>query len=219
MKAKKLRAPNLNATKLVHGVGINDADYVVQKWGTIYENGKRKRQLVWYCPYYRAWESMLQRCYYSRLQERFPTYKGCSVSQEWLTFSVFKCWMECQDFEGKQLDKDLLLSGNKVYSEETCVFVTRAVNMFTIDRGNDRGEWLIGVHWDKGANKFKSRCRNPFTKKQEHLGYFMCDKEAHQAWLQRKLELAHLLAAEQTDERVAKALIERYTNYTNLGDA
>ena len=36
-----------------------------------------------------------------------------------------------------------------------------------------------------------------------------------EAWLKRKrkLELAHLLTAEQTDERVAKTLIERYTNY------
>jgi len=98
------------------------------------------------------------------------------------------------------------------------VFVTRVVNNFTIDRGNGRGEWLIGVYWDKEKGKFKSQCRNPFTKKQEHLGYFLCEQEAHQKWLKRKLELATLLAAEQTDERVAKALIERYTNYTNLGE-
>jgi len=58
-------------------------------------------------------------------------------------------------------------------------------------------------------------CSNPFTRKGENLGYFTCEEEAHQAWLKRKLELAHLLAAEQTDTRVAKALIERYTNYTN----
>ena len=44
---------------------------------------------------------------------------------------------------------------------------------------------------------------------------FRSQIEAHQAWLKRKLELATLLAAEQTDERVAKALIARYTNYTN----
>jgi hypothetical protein len=198
--------------RLVYGVGINDADYVTQKWETIgYVNGKQKQKLVWYCPYYRAWAHMLQRCYSIKYQEKKPTYKGCSVSEEWLRFSNFKRWMECQEWDGKQLDKDILFAGNKVYSEETCVFVTRVVNMFTIDSSASRGEWLLGVCWHKPAGKFMSQCCNPFTKKQETLGYFTCEKEAHQAWLKRKLELAHLLAEEQTDERVAKALIERYT--------
>ena len=209
----------MKAKKLVFGVGINDADYVVQRNEIIEVNGKQKLKLVWVCPYYRAWHNMLMRCYSTKYQERFPTYKGCSVSEEWLTFSVFKSWMERQDWEGKQLDKDLLFNGNKVYSGETCVLVTKAVNMFTIDSGASRGEWLIGVCWHKGEGKFMSYCSNPFTKKQEHLGYFTSDIEANQAWLKRKLELAHLLAAEQKDERVAKALIKRYTNYSNLGEA
>ena len=209
----------MKASKLLYGVGINDAGYVVTKRETIgYVEGKQKHKLVWYCPYYRTWASILQRCYSDKYQERFPTYKGCSVSDEWLTFSNFRSWMEGQDFEGMQPDKDLLFEGNKVYSKETCVFVTQRVNKFTNDRGNGRGEWLIGVNWDKEKSKFQSRCSNPFTNKSEHLGYFTCELEAHQAWLKRKLELAHLLAAEQTDERVAKALIDRYTTYTNFGE-
>jgi hypothetical protein len=210
----------MKTRKLVYGVGINDADYVVTKKETIrHVNGKRKQRLVWICPYYRVWHNMLERCYSPKFQEKYTTYKGCSVSKEWLRFSNFKRWMEKQDWEGLQLDKDLLFEGNKIYSAETCVFVTKAINTFTTDRGNDRGEWLIGVDWHKRVGKFKSQCRNPFTKKGEYLGYFACEQQAHKAWLKRKLELAHLLAAEQTDERVAKALIERYTNYTNLGES
>lgn len=200
--------------KKVQGVGINDADYVVKVWESFgYVNGKRKRKLVWICPYYRVWCSMLERCYSAKVQDRQPTYKGCSVSEEWLTFSVFKSWMESQDWEEKQLDKDLLFEDNKIYSDETCVFVSSVVNSFTTDRGAARGELPIGVCWSKERGKFASNCRNPFTKKQENLGYFNCPNKAHKAWLKRKLELAHLIAAEQTDERVAKALIERYTNY------
>lgn len=203
--------------KLVYGVGINDANYVVKVCETIrYVNGKRKRKLVWICPYYRVWGSMLKRCYSAKYQEKQPTYKGCSVSEEWLTFSVFKSWMEQQDWEGNQLDKDLLFEGNKVYSAETCVFVTQMVNNFTIDSGAARGEWQIGVYWDKNAVKFKAQISNTFTKKLEHLGLYTSEPEAHQAWLKRKLELAHLLAAIQTDERVAKALIERYSSYVNI---
>jgi len=197
----------------VCGVGINDADYAVTKRETIEVNGVRKQRLVWYCPFYRTWADMLSRCYSTKTQEKNPTYKGCSVTEEWLTFSVFKSWMEKQQWEDKQLDKDLLFDGNKVYSEGTCVFVTSVVNSFTSDSGAKRGEWMIGVDWNKEKIKFSSKCSNPFTKKQEHLGYFTSELEAHQAWLKRKLELATLIAAVQTDERVAKALIDRYTNY------
>ena len=208
----------IKSERLVYGVGINDADYDTHKWETVGVNGKQKRKLVWYCLYYRVWHNMLQRCYSHKFQEHSPTYKGCSVSEEWLRFSNFRTWMECQDCEGMQLDKDLLFAGNKVYSKEACVFVTREVNSFTTDCGASRGECLIGVYWYKRVGKFQSKCSNPFTKKHEHLGYFTCEVEAHQAWLKRKIELAHLVAAEQTDERVSKSLIERYTNYSNQGE-
>ena len=198
--------------KLVYGVGINDADYVTQKFETIdCADGKRKQKLVCGCPYYQAWKRMLERCYSAKSQERYPTYKGCTVSKEWLKFSAFKAWMEKQDFQGKHLDKDLLFEGNKVYSSESCVFVTPMVNLFTTDSGSARGEWLIGVYWNKGRGKFMSMCCNPFTKKRDYLGYFTFEMEAHQTWLKRKLELAHELAAIQTDPRVAKALIDRYS--------
>lgn len=198
--------------KLVYGVGANDADYDVTKYETIgYDDGKQKRKRLWMCPHYSAWIKMLERCYSAKSQERYPTYRGCSVSTEWLTFSNFKAWMEGQDFEGKHLDKDLLLEGNKIYSADTCVFVTPLVNTFVNDQGLKRGEWLIGVYWNKEKGKFKSQCSNPFTKRGEYLGLFTCEVEAHEAWARRKLELAHELAEIQTDPRVAKALIERYS--------
>lgn len=194
------------------GVGVNDAGYAVAKYETIgYVNGKRKQKLVWMCQYYQVWVSMINRCYSAKYQDRNPTYRMCTVSKEWLKFSNFKSWMEEQDYEGRHLDKDLLFEGNKIYSADTCVFVSPRVNTFVIDSGATRGKWLIGVCWDKRIDKFQSKCRNPFTKKLEHLGYFTCEQKAHQAWLKRKLELAHLLADEQTDTRVAEALISRYS--------
>lgn len=199
-------------TKLVCGVGVNDADYVTQKFETFgYVDGKQKQKRVWICPYYRTWKHMLMRCYSSKYQEKQPTYKDCTVSEEWLTFSAFKSWMEKQEWEGLQLDKDILFEGNKVYSANTCVFVSRIVNMFLTDRGAARGNYLIGCLWDKKVKKFRAYCRNPFMKKLEHLGYFTTEIEAHRAWCERKLELAKELAAIQTDPRVAKALIQRYS--------
>ena len=204
----------MKSGKLVCGVGVNDADYVVKKLETVgYVDGKRKRKIVWECAFYRAWTNMLERCYSKKWQEKYPTYIGCTVSDEWLTFRNFRSLLMTQDWQDNQLDKDILFEGNKVYSPETCVFVSGMVNKFTTDSGAARGEWLIGVCWDKEKNKFQAYCNNPFTKKKEYLGYFACEQEAHNAWLKRKLELAKELAVIQTDPRVAEALINRYSNY------
>ena len=200
--------------KLIYGVGINDAGYVVEKKETIgHIDGKIKQKRVWICPYFQAWSNMLQRCCSARYQERYPTYIGCTVSEDWLMFTNFKDWMEKQDWKGKQLDKDILFPSNKVYSADTCAFVSPMVNTFTTDSKASRGEWKIGVHWDKRLEKFLARCRNPFSGEQEYLGLFTCEQEAHNTWLKKKLELAHELAAIQTDPRVAKALIDRYSQY------
>ena len=186
---------------LVYGIGINNADYAVMS----IVNGK---QVI--CPFYRAWYNMLRRCYCEKFQAKNPTYIGCSVFKDWLFFLTFKTWMEKQDWEGKELDKDLLVKGNKVYSPQTCAFVDGATNSFTTDSGAARGDWPLGVYFEKANGKFRSRCSNPFTKKQENLGYFECQNQAHQAWRKRKQELALQLAGLQTDLRVASALMERY---------
>lgn len=200
--------------KLVCGVGVNDVDYVVKVSETVgYIDGKQKHRLVWMCPFYLKWRDMLKRCYSTKLHDRQPTYIDCTVVEEWKTFSVFRAWMQQQDWEGNQLDKDLLFPGNKEYGPNACVFVSRVVNSFMTERDADRGEYPIGVSWHKSNNKFQARCNNPFTKKLEFLGYFTCPYEAHKVWLKRKQELAILLAAEQTDARIAEALISRYTNY------
>ena len=129
---------------LVYGVGINDADYRVQE-NKCYTNnlGKRATEVLWRCPYYDRWYGMIRRCYSERELSRFPTYKGCSVCEEWLTFSNFKSWMEQQDWEGKHLDKDLLIYKNKVYSSETCVFVDYKVNLFIIKGSTSKSNLFV----------------------------------------------------------------------------
>jgi hypothetical protein len=124
--------------------------------------------------------------------------------------------MEKQDWQDKHLDKDLLIRGNRVYGPDTCIFVSLLVNSFMTESTASRGEWPIGVHWQKASEKFVAMCRNPFASKNEYLGRYDTPQQAHQAWLTRKLALAKLLAAEQDDPRIAKALIERYENYQLL---
>jgi len=187
---------------LVYGVGINDADYFVAPR----INGKCTS-----CPFYTAWTGMLERCYSPAFKLKHPTYYECSACKEWLSFMKFKSWMETQDWHGKQLDKDLLFYGNKTYSPDACVFVDSVTNSFTLDCSASKGSLPTGVSFHKRDGKFASYCRNPFTKKSEHLGYFTCENEAHLAWRKRKNELACQLADLQSDNRVATALRLRYS--------
>ncbi len=186
---------------LVHGVGINDAEYSIK---TII-NGKQVS-----CLFYTRWANMLERCYSKNYQSRYPTYNGCCVCVEWLTFSNFKRWMEKQDWQGKELDKDLLFARNKRYSPETCVFVDVSVNQFLKDRASCRGEFKTGVCYSKSRKCFISSCGNPITKKREFLGHFNTEEDAHLAWKNRKHELACQLAELQADQRVINALKCRY---------
>ena len=185
--------------KLVNGVGINDADYSVTS--TI--NGIRKL-----CPFYLAWRGMLQRAYCDNWSKKYPTYKECSVIDEWLVFSNFKSWMETQDWEGRVLDKDILFNGNKIYGHDTCVFVDHYTNTFMLDCCKTRGEYPIGVYFHRG--KFVSKIRDN-SRKQIHLGRFSTPEEAHSVWYKKKRELAIILASKQSDSRVADALIKRFS--------
>lgn len=184
---------------VVFGVGFNDCEYTV--FCSKERGGER-------CPYYARWVEMLRRCYSCSFHKKRPTYIGCTVCDDWLTFSNFKAWMEKQDWEGKQLDKDLLLAGNKVYSPDNCVFVDAVINNFTTDRKLHRGECLLGVDVNNGM--FRAQCRNFMSKKREFLGYYKSQEEAHLAWKARKHELALQLAESQSDERIANALRSRY---------
>lgn len=199
---------------LVRGVGINDADYNVCEH--IVVDGKCKT--ITKCPFYRVWTSILERCYSDKFHQTNPTYRDCKVCDEWLIFSNFKRWMETQDWRGKHLDKDLLVEGNKVYSPDTCIFVNQIINSFVTDRKNDRGQYMIGVNWHKRTGKFVSQCSNPFIGRQEHLGLFTNELDAHLAWKARKHELACILADSEycNDPRLAQVLRTKYLgDFTN----
>lgn len=209
MKLRKGRKKSL-----IFGVGINDVDYSIETKEFYYDSwGKKRSRVVWSCPFYRRWRDMLRRCYDISYQERQPTYVNCEVVDEWKTLSNFKAWMETQDWEGKQLDKDLLVRGNKVYGPETCVFVDQLVNLFLIDDLTNQKEQPVGVSWYKPLSKYRVQCRNPFTGKQEYLGYFTDQSKAHQIWKERKYYFACQLADLQTDERVAVAIKSYYSGY------
>ena len=192
--------------RLVCGIGVNDADYPVTRKILDLETGD---ELIWNCPFYLRWVGMLNRCYGKSVAEIRPSYLESSVCEEWLRFSNFKLWMEKQDWENKELDKDLLVYGNKIYSPQTCVFVDRAINIFIVDSTKTRGIYPLGVSVHR--NKYQAQYR--VNGKQTYIGTYETPEAAHEAWLKAKLEQAKVLASSQKDDRVASALIDRYEIY------
>ncbi len=85
---------------------------------------------------YKMWSGMLMRCYYDKFKEKHKCYDGCSVSKEWHNFQTFADWVMVEigaaGFKIKDkfhLDKDIKLTGNKVYSPSTCSIVSAHENV------------------------------------------------------------------------------------------
>ena len=198
--------------KLIYGVGVNDLSYRTQVYEDVTKNGgKRIQKSVFRCKYYAAWTRMLTRCYSKKFLESNQTYIDASVCSEWLYATAFKKWMDQQDWQGKCLDKDIIVPGNKLYSPDTCAFVLKATNSFVTASDASRGEYPIGVDLFKPTGKYRAYCKNLFTGKREYLGLFSTPEEAHEAWRKRKHELAQLVAATELDLRVVEALKKRYS--------
>lgn len=185
--------------KLVQGVGINDRSVAATL------NGKPKKE-------YTLWHSMLKRCYFEPYLEKRPTYVGCSVSDTFLYYHLFYNWCQTQvgfEKEGYQLDKDLLIKGNKLYSEDTCVFIPRDLNNLLTKANSIRGLLPIGVR--KKRSKFRADCSINNTR--IYIGTFDTPDLAFQAYKTFKethiKELAELYK-DSIDPRAYTALI----NYT-----
>lgn len=181
----------------VYGVGVNDATYAVSRK----VSGKRKL-----CPIYATWVGMLSRCYCVAFQQRSPSYVGCGVDKRWYKFTEFRAWVLTQDWEGKQLDKDLLCHGNRTYGPDTCLFVDVVVNNFFNLMNKKRGDLPLGVTRDRG--KYKAACAR-LTKGSQTIGRFDTPDEAHEVYLDYKWSLALELASQQEDRRVADAIIQK----------
>ena len=160
---------------------------------------------------YTIWYGVLRRCYSKHTSLKFGSYKGCTVSEEFLYFPEFKAWCGKQvghDQDGWHLDKDILVKSNKVYSPETCCFIPSEINTLLVKRNSLRGEFPIGVGFYKPLNKYVSRLST--YGKARTLGYFSSVEEAFYAYKEAKETHIKEVAnkwKDQIDSRVYEALI------------
>ena len=173
---------------------------------------------------YNLWNNMLKRCYNDTYQKKNPTYEGCEVSDNFKSYEYFYEWCQNQIGFGNvgnvnpfQLDKDLLIKGNKVYSETTCVFLPQEINTLLVKREASRGKHLIGVSWDKTNNAFVARVsRNKGGS--EYLGLFNTELEAYNAYKIAKESFVKEQANKwksQIDPRAYEALMNYQVEITD----
>ena len=206
---RELEKRRLNGVKpigLVQGVGVYEAGEFV-----CIEDGNVTKE-------YALWGAMLQRCYSEKYHAKQPTYVGCSVSEMFKNFQQFAKWVVQQagyGLTGWQLDKDLIYRGNKIYSENTCVFLPRNINMLLSVLAASRGNMPIGV--SKGSGKFRAECSNG-SSKTKHLGTFPTPELAFAAYKIFKEALIKQRANEykaQLDPRSYAALMSYEVSITD----
>ena len=169
---------------------------------------------------YGLWKSMLRRCYSDNFKKKNPTYIDCEVSDKFKSYEYFYEWCNKQigfGVDGFEIDKDLLIKGNKVYSETTCVFLPQEINTLLIKRTASRGKHPIGVCWNKTKKSFVAHVGKS-KGKQEHLGYFKTEIEAFNAYKQAK-EAFVKEQANKWKDKIDPRAYEALMNYTvNIND-
>lgn len=142
---------------------------------------------------YVTWSNMLRRVYFPKQGAEAFAYRDCSVTPDWLYYPTFKKWFCEQVFErGYHLDKDLLKMGNTVYCPECCVFVPQQINKFLGNRSRCRGDWPIGVCYDKSTNKWDAKLS--IDSRSVYLGLFTSPEEAFASYKVAKEAEAKRLA-------------------------
>lgn len=173
---------------------------------------------------YKCWYTMLSRCYSAKVQEKHPTYKGCYVCDEWLYYPNFKNWYNENYYEidnkTSQIDKDILVKGNKIYSSDTCVFVPSFINTLFIKCQKTRGELPIGVHYHKRDKKYMARLRvfKDGKETRKYLGSFDTADEAFKAYKKAKEDYIKEVADEYKDKIPAKLYQAMYSYEVSIDD-
>lgn len=188
-----------NKKRLVLGFGIDDVEDIEQNKAA-----------------HKHWVGMIRRCYDEDFKQLNPTYIGCSVCEEWRKLSSFKEWFDKHYVEGWELDKDILIKGNKQYSPFACSFVPSEINLLFSKRNRLRGECPIGVYYREDKQKY---CAGIGRKKRNiYLGLYSTPEEAFYAYKVAKEAYIKEVADKwkgKLDPRVYKAMYEYQVEITD----
>lgn len=180
-----------NYAPSVQGVGILGDLLVTNKW-------------------YRKWEGMIIRCYSSAQLKRSDTYADCTVCSDWHYLPNFAKWADKQNYEeGWELDKDILIPGNREYGPNACTFAPKEINIFLVNNAANRGLYKLGVSLKR--DKFRARISR--NGKHIQIGTYNTEDEAHEAYVKAK-ELHSKKLAEIYKVNISIKLYKAMRKYT-----
>lgn len=134
LKRGNIKDPYMPRICGVGYLGVGD----IKPW----ENGKATEVYI-------VWSGMLKRCYsqQSMIKAGLKSYIGCYVCDDWLCFAVFAKWYtEHESYGlGYEIDKDLMVRGNKVYSPETCCMLPSQLNTIISVKSGRNSSGYVGV--------------------------------------------------------------------------
>jgi hypothetical protein len=166
-------------------------------------------------PHYNSWKGLMERCYSERSLEKNISYVGCSVAEEWHNFQNYAKWFDenYYEVEGQrmELDKDILVKGNKVYSPNTCVFVPKRINLLFIKKDKTKDNLPIGVVWYERYKKYQVSC-NDGNGKLVYLGRYTDIEESFEKY---KTFKEHVIkkVAEEYKSKIPNKLYTAMINY------
>lgn len=186
--------------KTVHGVGyIGEGQYKVSE--------KQKMTI-----YYQHWQSILQRCYDDKFQNKYPSYKGCIICEEWLNYQTFAKWFDENYYKVENdrmcVDKDILIKNNKLYSPDTCLIVPNRINTLFLKNDANRGKLLIGLdlHVYKDNIRYRAKCGR------KSLGIYSTQEEGFYVYKDAKENKIKSIA-EEYKNKIPKKVYDALLNY------
>lgn len=153
----------------------------------------------------------------SYAQSKLNTYVGCTLDERFKSYQYFNEWYKRQiGFDLMyEVDKDLLVKGNKHYSPELCTLLPKIINGTLCNSKRARGDLPVGVTLHGQNDMYVARCRyvEDGERKRKTIGYYKTPEDAFQGYKAFKEAYLKRLADYYRDTISAEAY-EALQNYT-----
>lgn len=139
---------------------MRESIYNIGIVGNIYPTYNKNKQLK----EYQMWVGMLGRCYSDRIKEKYSTYKDITCCEEWLYYPNFYEWIHSQENfknisndQRWDLDKDIIIKHNNIYSPNNCCIVPHKINSLFIKNNANRNGLPIGVSYRQKEERYEAK--------------------------------------------------------------